>query len=87
MRSQGISSLPSVLGVFQEATSFPPRLQLPADQPIRGSFFFSLLFFFQPICTSELLLLLTCIYLTIFYLTSKIFQHWGDPLPTLNSLY
>ena len=34
-----ISSLPSVLGVFPEATSFPPWLQLPADQPIRGSFF------------------------------------------------
>ena len=39
VRSQGISSLPSVLGVFPEATSFPPWLQLPADQPIRGSFF------------------------------------------------
>ena len=52
-----------------------------------GVLFFSLPFFFQPICTSELLLLLTYIYLTISYLTSKIFQHWGDPFPTLNSLY
>ena len=35
VRSQGISSLPSALGMFPEATSFPPWLQLPADQPSR----------------------------------------------------